>query len=233
MKHEDTVLAVVAGYVDTLGFVALFGLFTAHVTGNFVLLGAALAGSGQGALLKLLAFPAFVLGVLASRAAVRTRRTSEPRAAARTLYLLQALFLCLFLAAGLFAAPIGDPAAPATLLCGLTGAIAMGVQNAHAKLVGRAGVPNTVMTGNVTQAVLDGFDALFLPDVNGGRRAARDRLARTMPALAGFGAGAVAGAEAYVHVSFWALSVPLALIGWLAAGSRVAAGAQERRDVAA
>jgi uncharacterized membrane protein YoaK (UPF0700 family) len=31
------------GYVDTAGFLALQGLFTAHVTGNFVTLGASLA----------------------------------------------------------------------------------------------------------------------------------------------------------------------------------------------
>ena len=50
MKSEDSVLAAIAGYVDTLSFVALFGLFTAHVTGNFVLIGAGAAGFGQGVL---------------------------------------------------------------------------------------------------------------------------------------------------------------------------------------
>jgi uncharacterized membrane protein YoaK (UPF0700 family) len=36
-------LGLIAGYVDTAGFVALFGLFTAHVTGNFVLIGSELS----------------------------------------------------------------------------------------------------------------------------------------------------------------------------------------------
>jgi uncharacterized membrane protein YoaK (UPF0700 family) len=36
-------LAFNAGYVDTFGFLSLHGLFTAHVTGNFVTIGAALA----------------------------------------------------------------------------------------------------------------------------------------------------------------------------------------------
>jgi uncharacterized membrane protein YoaK (UPF0700 family) len=47
MKSEDSVLAAIAGYVDMLSFVALFGLFTAHVTGNFVLIGAEAAGSAR------------------------------------------------------------------------------------------------------------------------------------------------------------------------------------------
>ena len=36
-------LSLNAGFVDTAGFLALQGLFTAHVTGNFVTLGASLA----------------------------------------------------------------------------------------------------------------------------------------------------------------------------------------------
>ena len=54
-------LSFVAGYVDTVGFIALFGLFTAHVTGNFVLIGASfVAGTDGGVIAKLLALPVFL-----------------------------------------------------------------------------------------------------------------------------------------------------------------------------
>jgi uncharacterized membrane protein YoaK (UPF0700 family) len=47
IKPSDLTLGVglglLAGYIDTSAFVALFGLFTAHVTGNFVLIGSELA----------------------------------------------------------------------------------------------------------------------------------------------------------------------------------------------
>ena len=42
-RIQGMALGFLAGYADTLGFLALFGLFTAHVTGNFILIGAALA----------------------------------------------------------------------------------------------------------------------------------------------------------------------------------------------
>jgi len=49
------VLSVNAGFMDAAGFLALKGLFTAHVTGNFVTLGASLVTGTSGALAKLLA----------------------------------------------------------------------------------------------------------------------------------------------------------------------------------
>lgn len=57
VPRENTWLALTAGYVDTLGFVALFGLLTAHMTGNFILIGSELSGAGHGLLIKWLAFP--------------------------------------------------------------------------------------------------------------------------------------------------------------------------------
>ena len=60
-------LSLNAGFVDTAGFLALQGLFTAHVTGNFVTLGASLALGTSGAIAKLLALPVFCAVVIAAR----------------------------------------------------------------------------------------------------------------------------------------------------------------------
>src|SRR6202051_5044629 len=60
-------LSLNAGFVDTAGFLALQGLFTAHVTGNFVTLGAALVLGTSGAVAKLLALPVFCIVVIATR----------------------------------------------------------------------------------------------------------------------------------------------------------------------
>ena len=67
------------GYVDTLGFAALFGLFTAHVSGNFVLIGAEVENVGQGVLMKLMVFSAFVAGVALSSVLMKTLRPAGPR----------------------------------------------------------------------------------------------------------------------------------------------------------
>ena len=85
----SVLLAAVAGFVDTVGFIALFGLFTAHVTGNFVLIGAALAGSGDGLLAKLLALPVFML-VVATVALLLRHPQASPRAIRIRVLLAQA-----------------------------------------------------------------------------------------------------------------------------------------------
>jgi uncharacterized membrane protein YoaK (UPF0700 family) len=62
-----TLLSFNGGYFDTLGFLSLSGLFAAHVTGNFVTLGATMAHGLDGAWSKLLALPVFCLVVFVSR----------------------------------------------------------------------------------------------------------------------------------------------------------------------
>ncbi|KVD28130.1 hypothetical protein WI89_13435 [Burkholderia ubonensis] len=230
MKHEDTILAAVAGFVDTLSFVALFGLFTAHVTGNFVLIGAGIAGFGQGILMKLSVFPAFVCGVVASNLIARSLSARPAWQGARALHAVQAVLLLGFCTAGVWATPITQPDSLPALLAGIVGTFAMGVQNAHPRVIPRAGVPNTVMTGNVTQAILDVVDLLSAGTADSVRATARARFGKMLPAIVAFAFGAASGALGFRHAGFWALLAPVCALAVLALGAAQSAGAvtQER-----
>ncbi|CAJ0814109.1 YoaK family protein [Ralstonia flaminis] len=210
---QGSLLAFVAGYVDVVGFSALFGLFTAHVTGNFVMIGVELAGSGQGVLAKLLALPVFVLAVASTKLAVAalTRRGVAP---VRPLLLAQAVLLAAFMVAGLLALPIQSADAPATIVVGLIGVAAMGVQNAKARIVLSEHAPTTIMTGNTTQIVIDVVE-LLSPDSTQ-KDGARTRLRKMLPPLMGFAIGAVLGALAFGVVSFWCVVPPVLILLWLA-----------------
>ncbi|CAB3802926.1 hypothetical protein LMG28614_05703 [Paraburkholderia ultramafica] len=220
MKSEDSALAAIAGYVDTLSFVALFGLFTAHVTGNFVLIGADVAGYGQGVFLKLMAFPAFIAGVVLSSVLVGITRPETPNQGACLLYSVQAGLLLAFCLVGVCVTPVVNTNSALVIVCGMLGAAAMGVQNAHSRLVSRPGVPNTVMTGNVTQVVLDALDIVGPYAPAEVKTVAGMRLGKMLPAIISFAAGAIAGAVAYRHVAFWALLLPFVGLVWLAFASR-------------
>ncbi|WP_211443290.1 YoaK family protein [Collimonas humicola] len=208
--RQSIALSFLAGYVDTVGFIALFGLFTAHVTGNFVLIGSELANPSHGVLIKLLAFPAFIFAVALTRMAVIWLERGG-RAPMFYLLLLQLVFLLGFMLAGYLAEPVTNSRAPLALLAGMLGAAGMGVQNASSRLVLQHLTPTTVMTGNVTQVIIDLVDIL--------RGAATDeirqRCRKFFWPIVAFGAGAIGGAFAYKHLLFLALLLPLALLLWL------------------
>ncbi|WP_082504422.1 YoaK family protein [Methylobacterium sp. Leaf111] len=202
-------LAFVAGFVDAAAFIALTGLFTAHVTGNFVLLGAELVSTSTGVVAKLLALPAFVGAVAATRllALALERRGRAPL---RWLLALEIALLAAFCVVGLALSPLGSPDGAAAVTVGMLGVAAMGVQNA----IGRLGLAHlaatTVMTVNVTQAVIDLVDwarGAVPPD-----GAARGRMRRMLPAVLAFAVGALAGAFGVAAVSFGCLVIPIAVL---------------------
>ena len=202
-------LSFVAGYVDTVGFVALFGLFTAHVTGNLVLIGATLVRSGHGLITKLAALPVFVLVVVATALYARNRANAG-RPALPGALLAQLLLLGAFAAAGIAASPVTDADAPLAIAAGLFGVCAMSVQNAASRLLMGELPPTTVMTGGVTQSAID---AAFLLAARGPEAAvARKRLAKFVPPVLAFAAGTIAGALLYTWLGFAVLAVPMAAL---------------------
>ncbi|TQK02808.1 YoaK family protein [Herbaspirillum sp. SJZ107] len=204
-------LAFLAGYVDALAFLALFGLFTAHVTGNFILIGAALADPDHSSvLLKLLAFPAFVGGVAAARilAVVAEKRGG---AVLRLAYLLELVLLAGFMGFGIAAAPIGSEAGALAMTAGLLGTAAMGAHSATSRLCLGHLAPTSIMTGNVTQIVIDTVDVLRGADDPG----LRSRFAKFLWPLLAFAVGCVAAAFGFRWFGFAALAVPVAILAGL------------------
>jgi uncharacterized membrane protein YoaK (UPF0700 family) len=202
-------LAFVAGFVDLVGFVALFGLYTAHITGNFVVIGAELVTTTQDVCGRMYAVPVFVLVVAATRIAVfRLERRNRP--ALPPVILAQAAVLSVFMVLGAAIPFAPDPHHWAPMFAGLTGVGAMAIQNAAARLVLTNQVPTTIMTGNITQIVIDAIDAVT-GDASA-RSVALERLRRVVPAVLSFLSGALAGALLFTQLGFFCVALPIAAL---------------------
>ncbi|MEM1145329.1 MAG: YoaK family protein [Pseudomonadota bacterium] len=149
-------LALLSGYIDTAVFVYMGGLFVAHVTGNFVLIGAALTADtapmhGQATSLQLLSFPIFMASAFTTAVLCRWKRLVNEK------HGLLWTFILLTLAAALAS---HFNLASDELVC-LTLVAAMGLLNAFQKLDPNMGSPFTVMTGNVTAIAVNLGQAIF------------------------------------------------------------------------
>jgi uncharacterized membrane protein YoaK (UPF0700 family) len=195
------------GFVDTAGFLGLQGLFTAHVTGNFVTLAATLVMGTHGVLAKILALPEFAIVVALARLAgsvMRARRLPD----LRMLLAAQVCFLLAFFVLAVVFGPFPDSDEPAALLTAFAGVAGMGVQNAIQLGYFARIPPTTFMTGNTTQAVLDAVD--LLPGMEHvGTPTVRSRFARTLRGIIWFAAGCAAAAALSHWIGFWCLIVPV------------------------
>lgn len=203
-------MAFVGGFVDAAGFIALAGLFTSHVTGNFVLIGEQLATGAGGVVAKLLALPVFVLAVGGARlvALATERRGIAPM---RPLLLLEALLLLAFLLSGMALSPLRLPDSVAAIFVGMFAVAAMGVQNAIGRLAIAHLVATTVMTVNVAQATIDTLD-IWLGAAPDHGRPSRARLWRMAPAIGSFALGALTGAFGFVLYAFACVAIPILVL---------------------
>jgi len=195
-----------AGFVDTTGFLGLQGLFTAHVTGNFVTLAATLVMGTHGVVAKLLALPEFIIVVALARVAGSAMRARGLQALPILLSLKVCLLLAFFMLAVGFG-PFPDSDSPTALLAGFAGVAAMAVQNAVQRVHFTSIPPTTLMTGNTTQAALDAVD--LLRGVGQDLPAIRARFTRTLRGIAWFAGGCAAAAALYYFAGFWCLAVPV------------------------
>lgn len=182
------VLALAGGAVDAISFLGLGGAFSANMTGNVVLLGAAAGKGFDEALLRSgAALAGYVVGVYVAARAVRT--IGGERLAAGELWpgwmtrglVVVALLECIVLAGWL--ASDGQPSVAGEAMLLAVFALAMGAQAALAHRLGLSGVTTTYVTGTLT-----GFLGELATDSGG----TRNRLQRLSMVLALFIGAALA-----------------------------------------
>ncbi len=207
-----SMLAFTSGFVDTLSFIALFGLFSAHITGNFVLMATSIAQFRVGLWMKLLAIPTFFLAAALTRLYI-IRRERHERDAARHVLLGQSVLLTVFMAVAVWHYPFHHHEDFGAIVTALLAASAMAIQNTAARtfLIGLP--PTTVMTGNAIQVIIDLVD---IARGYGSLEVKRARLARLGPMLLAFVTGTILGAVGYVTAGFYALIIPIVTVAGLA-----------------
>jgi uncharacterized membrane protein YoaK (UPF0700 family) len=188
-------LAFIAGIVDVVGFVALFGLFTSHFTGNFVVIGQEIVDHSMRLIAELIALPMFVLFAALTRLlALHCARTGH--SAFHACLGAEIFMLASCMSVGLAASPITDPAAVGSIAAAQFGVAAMAIQNAICRVIFPDHPPTTVMTINLTQVSVDLVD--MNRGVPGVSCEARIRFNRTAHVICMFAAGVIAGACGYI-----------------------------------
>jgi uncharacterized membrane protein YoaK (UPF0700 family) len=199
-------LSVTAGYVDTAGYLALQGLFTAHVTGNFVTLGASLVSGTSGVLAKVLALPTFCIVIIVTRWA-SYGLPPQGLPILRTMLSLKVLLLATAAALAIHFGPFRNGNTGAALATGLTLVSAMAIQNAAQRIHLGASPPTTVMTGTTTQIMIDLAD-LMRGLSKDKKDAAHARLVRMSVAVLAFASGCAAAAMFYSLAGVYCFLAP-------------------------
>ena len=209
MKMLPSVLSMIAGSADVIGFLGLGGLFIAHITGNLILIAAHIV-SGTGVKpAHLLSVPVFI-AVLGLTRLLVARLEAAGLASLRPLLLLQLLLLTGFLAFGVAAGPSVSPDKVMTIFAGMLGVSAMAVQNAMVVMSLKDSPSTAVMTTNITRFVMDVGEVLLGNDPDKVAEARR-RARHTLPAIIGFAGGAGLGAACFVVAGLWSLMLPTTL----------------------
>jgi len=195
------------GYVDTAGFLTLHGLFTSHVTGNFVTLGAAIAYGRSGAVAKLLALPMFcVVIVLARTIANRLRPSGWP--ILESAVILKILLLSSAAALAIIRGPFPTGDGPVAVTTGMILVAAMAIQNAATRVHLPKHPPTTIMTGTSTQLMLDIADLAGGTLTSEARAIVLPRLRSMGLAVASFALGCAVAALVFIRFEMKVFLVP-------------------------
>nr|PZN16157.1 MAG: DUF1275 domain-containing protein [Pseudomonadota bacterium] len=215
-------LSGIAGYVDAVGFATLLGLFPAHLTGELVEAVVAVAhGEASSKAVRIAMIPIFVAAVVVAALVSRVFRRRGQAPLAPLLALMTAALTLFTVTGAAFPMLVGTSPSIALFLAGGSAVAAMGFQNAFMRQAAVGSCPTTMMTGNLTQLVIELVElglgkpreqAAFADAFE--RRDPR-RLRMVATALVGFLSGAMLGAVLTAKIGLFSIAVPAACAGLL------------------
>ncbi|MCD1279751.1 DUF1275 domain-containing protein [Psychrobacter sp. CCUG 69069] len=212
-NRAPVLLTIVGGAIDTIGFIALFGFFTAHVTGNLVMAGSGLVKGESGLWIKLAALPLFVLTVMVTKTFID--KSKKQTMILSHLFFAEAFFLAAFMVAGLYYQPFVDASDITVAITGGLGLIALAIRNTASKTLIKHMSPTVLMTGNTTQLGINLTDY-----VNNRTTENAKKLGHSATLVFSFLVGALVGALLYLKLSFWAVGLFVLPVLYLAVLAR-------------
>jgi uncharacterized membrane protein YoaK (UPF0700 family) len=201
------VLSMTAGAVDVIGFLAL-GVFTAHITGNLVIIAAHYITGRFGEIGPILSVPVFMLVLTVVTLAFVT---VPARVARRALLVLQAVLIAAFLGFGIGVSSFSDLDSPMVVFVGMLGVAAMAVQNAVVRLALHGSPSTAVMTTNTAQFAVDVATLIRGREQATDVSQVRHRAQFTLASVLGFVVGLVVAAILQIHFGLWSIAFPLLL----------------------
>jgi uncharacterized membrane protein YoaK (UPF0700 family) len=156
ITQSSILLSIIAGFCDTITFVAASELFSAHVTGNFILFAYDLIRHADSKYwIKLITFPVFIFSIIIG---------GWFAGKAKHKFAILVAEGCILSIAGLVALLFrfdGNTLTWPTYTVAMLIVFAMGFQNVFGKVYSQETFgPTTMMTGNVTKAALDLYSAI-------------------------------------------------------------------------
>jgi uncharacterized membrane protein YoaK (UPF0700 family) len=199
-------LSVIAGMVDLTGFLTL-GMFTAHITGNLVVVAALFVRGGQINPDQILALPIFISAVAGTWLIAKASGKSGPSLMRELLLIHFLLITCLFIFS-VITKPSADPNGLMATIAAMIAVASMACQFALLRLTLPVAPSTAVMTGNLTNAVLALMDSSSQTEQT---ESDSRRQKGTLHLLIGFFVGCVAAAAAEMFLGDWAWSLPAAV----------------------
>jgi len=201
-------LSVVAGMVDLTGFYTLGNVFTAHVTGNLVLVTAALMGGAPLRVAQGLAIPIFMVAV-ATVWLIARYSGRQPTGLVRLLLMVQFVLLSTVLIVGVWGKPSTQPHGLVAGAAAMIAVAAMACQFALFRLAMPHAISTAVMTGNLTNFVLSSMN--LLSGKTADTLEERNRWMQSLLLLGGFLCGCAIAAVSVRMLADWAWIGPVVL----------------------